>query len=65
MVDEYLELARSTALYFLERFCEGIIACYGVDICRQLSVVDTQHLLAKAEEFGFPGLLGSINCMHW
>ncbi|XP_051202538.2 uncharacterized protein [Lolium perenne] len=33
--------------------------------CRRPTVEDTQHLLAKAEERGFPGMLGSIDCMHW
>jgi hypothetical protein len=64
-IDEYLELARSTALDCLEKFYEGIIDCYGDEFCRQPNIVDTQCLLAKAEERGFPGMLGSIDCMHW
>jgi hypothetical protein len=61
-IDEYLKLARSTALDYLEKFCEGIIRCYGDEFCRRPNIVDTQRLLAKAEERGFPG---SIDCMHW
>jgi hypothetical protein len=64
-IDEYLKLARSTALDCLEKFCEGIIHCYGDEFCCRPNIVDTQCLLAKAEERGFPGMLGSINCMHW
>jgi hypothetical protein len=33
-IDEYLKLARSTALECLEKFCEGIIHCYGEEFCR-------------------------------
>jgi hypothetical protein len=33
-IDEYLKLARSTALDCLEKFCEGIIHCYGDEFCR-------------------------------
>jgi hypothetical protein len=32
---------------------------------RRPTVADTQHLLAKAEERGFPDMLGSIDYMHW
>ena len=64
-VDEYLKLGKSTALECLEKFCEGIIDCYGAEFCRRPTVADTQRLLAKAEERGFPGMLGSIDCMHW
>jgi hypothetical protein len=64
-IDEYLKLARSTTLECLEKFCEGIIHCYGKEFCRRPNVVDSEHLLAKAEEHGFLGMLGSINCMHW
>ena len=64
-IDEYLKLARSTALECLEKFCEGIIHCYKEEFCRRPNVADIQRLLAKAEERGFPGMLGSIDCMHW
>jgi hypothetical protein len=64
-IDEWLKLARQTSSECLERFCEGIIHCYGDDFCRRPNVADTQRLLAKAEERGFPGMLGSIDCMHW
>lgn len=64
-VDDWLKLARQTSSDCLERFCEGIIHCYGDEFCRRPTVADTQRLLAKAEARGFPGMLGSIDCMHW
>ena len=64
-IDDWLKLARQTSSKVLERFCEGIIHCYGDEFCRRPNVADTQRLLAKAEERGFPGMLGSIDCMHW
>ena len=64
-IDEWLKLARTTSSECLDQFCEGIIECYGEEYCRRPNVEDTQRLLAKAEERGFPGMLGSIDCMHW
>lgn len=65
LVDEYLKLGRTTAVKILEKFCEGIIACYGPEFMRKPTPEDVQRLLAKAEERGMPGMLGSIDCMHW
>jgi hypothetical protein len=64
-VDEYIKLGRSTVVECLENICEGVIQCYDAEFCRGPTVADTQRLLAKAEERGFPGTLGSIDCMHW
>ena len=64
-VDEWLKLARATSAECLEKFCEGIIHCYEAEFCRRPTVADTHRLLAVAEERGFPGMLGSIDCMHW
>jgi hypothetical protein len=53
------------ALECLEKFSEAIIHCYGEDFCHRPNVTDTHYLLAKVEECGFPGMLESIDCMHW
>jgi hypothetical protein len=34
------------------------------EFLRRPTVVDTQHLVAKAEERGFPDMLGSIYYMY-
>jgi hypothetical protein len=64
-IDEYLKLGKTTALECPEYYCLGIIGCFGDDFLRRHTVADTQRLLAKAEERGFLGMLGSIDCMYW
>jgi hypothetical protein len=63
-IDEYLKLGKTTALECLEYYCSDIIEYFGDEFLRCSTVADTQCLLAKAEERGFPGMLGSIDCMH-
>jgi hypothetical protein len=64
MIDEYMKLGKSTVLECLEYYCLGIIECFGAEFLRCPTVVDTQHLLAKAEECVFSGMLDSIDCKH-
>jgi hypothetical protein len=64
-IDEYLKLGKTTALECLEYYCSGIIECFRDEFLRRPTIVDTQHLLAKAEKRGFPSMLGSIDYMHW
>jgi hypothetical protein len=64
-IDEYLKLGKSTALECLEYYYLSIIECFGDAFLHRHAVVDTQHLLAKAEEHEFSGILGSIDYMHW
>jgi hypothetical protein len=64
-IDEYLKLGKSTALECLEYYCAGIIEYFGAEFLRRPTVVDTQCLLAKAEERGFLGMLGIIDCIYW
>jgi hypothetical protein len=54
MIDEYLKLGKSTALKYLEYYCADIIEYFGAEFLCRPTVADTQHLLAKAEERGFP-----------
>jgi hypothetical protein len=64
-IDEYLKLRKSTNLECLEYYCSSIIECFRAEFLRRAVVADTQCLLAKAEEYRFFGMLGSIDCMHW
>jgi hypothetical protein len=64
-VDEYVQIGKSTAMECLERFAEGVIDKFGGEYLRGPTSVDIQRLLQIGEGCGFPGMLGSIGCMHW
>uniref|UniRef100_A0A0D3CUL8 DDE Tnp4 domain-containing protein n=1 Tax=Brassica oleracea var. oleracea TaxID=109376 RepID=A0A0D3CUL8_BRAOL len=64
-VDEYLRLGETTALLCLEHFVQGIIDLFGEEYLRRPTPEDLQRLLDTGEERGFPGMIGSIDCMHW
>jgi hypothetical protein len=63
-LDEYLKLGKTIALECLEYYCLNIIECFGDELFRRSTVIDTQRLLVKAEEHEFSAILGSIDCMH-
>ncbi|XP_009150828.2 putative nuclease HARBI1 [Brassica rapa] len=63
--DEYLRLGESTALSCLHHFTDGIIQLFGKEYLRRPTPEDLQRLLDIGEKRGFPGMVGSIDCMHW
>jgi hypothetical protein len=63
-IDEYMKLGKTIVLVCLEYYYSGIIEYFGDEFLRRPTVTDTQRLLAKTEEHGFPGILWSIYCMH-
>ncbi|KAK1662011.1 hypothetical protein QYE76_050170 [Lolium multiflorum] len=63
--DEYLRMGESTCLEAMYRFCRAVIAVFGEYYCREPTVEDTRRLLSINESRGFPGMIGSIDCMHW
>uniref|UniRef100_A0A0D3CV48 DDE Tnp4 domain-containing protein n=1 Tax=Brassica oleracea var. oleracea TaxID=109376 RepID=A0A0D3CV48_BRAOL len=64
-VDEYLRLGETTTRSCVEHFVEGIIYLFGDEYLRRPTPADLQRLLDIGELRGFPGMIGSIDCMHW
>ena len=44
---------------------QGVIEVFGPEYLRRPTVEDTERFLQVGEARGFPGMLGSIDCMHW
>ncbi|XP_062195309.1 uncharacterized protein LOC133898645 [Phragmites australis] len=63
--DDYIRIAESTAVESLKRFVKAIVEIFGDEYLRSPNDNDTARLLAIGEQKGFPGMLGSIDCMHW
>ena len=64
-VDEYVQIGTSTAREALNHFCSVVIAAFGEEYLFSPTPVDVARLLQEGERRGFPGMLGSIDCMHW
>ncbi|KAH9607977.1 hypothetical protein KSS87_009667 [Heliosperma pusillum] len=64
-IDEYLRVGESTARECLQYFTDAVISHFGTEYLRLPTVEDTQRLLQIGASRGFPGMLGSIDCMHW
>ena len=64
-VDEYIRTGESTAIESLIRFVKVVIAMFSDHYLRSPINIDIARLLQTGEQRGFPGMLGSIDCMHW
>jgi hypothetical protein len=64
-VDEYIQIGESTARECLHHFCRGIIAYFSGWYLRTPNEADITRIMHHSESRGFPGMLGSIDCMHW
>ena len=64
-MDQYIRIGESTIIESLRRFVRGIIEVFGDEYLRSPNEQDAARLLAIGECRGFPGMLGSIDCMHW
>ena len=65
MSDEYHQLGDSTAMESLYRFTYAVIGAFEGYYLRRPTSADINFLLQQNASRGFPGMLGSIDCMHW
>ncbi|XP_035845092.1 uncharacterized protein LOC110931239 [Helianthus annuus] len=65
-LDEYLQMSARTSRECLYRFCHNVVKLYSKQYLRKPNVCDVQQLYEAHEaRHRFPGMLGSIDCMHW
>jgi hypothetical protein len=63
--DENLRIAETIVIECMNNFCRGVIECFSPTYLRKPTIEDIQMLLRIGEARGFPGMLGSVDCMHW
>ena len=63
--DDFLDIAKFTALEVLQHFTRAIWNVYHQEYLRRPTKADLRRLLDKAAIRGFPGMVGSLDCMHW
>jgi hypothetical protein len=49
----------------MDWFCNAIVAMYKFKYLRKPNPEDLIRLLKIGSKRGFPGMLGSVDCMHW
>lgn len=64
-LDEFIRMGESTALETMKTFCSSVIRLFGPEYLRKPTQFDLELLLAENAARGFPGMIGSLDCMHW
>ena len=63
-MDEYIKIGAETARQSLEHFVDGVIEIFGEEYLRRPNVQDMQRILHDGYQHGFPGMMGSVDCMQ-
>ncbi|TVU18572.1 hypothetical protein EJB05_34679, partial [Eragrostis curvula] len=64
-LDDYVRMGESTIIECLNHFVQAVVEVFGEEYLRAPNAQDTARLMAVNSARGFPGMLGSIDCMHW
>nr|XP_043638154.1 uncharacterized protein LOC122609161 [Erigeron canadensis] len=66
VLDEYLEMGAQTSADSLNCFCKYVVQLCHSEFLRKPTQEDVNRVTAKHEAVhGFPGMLGSVDCMYW
>lgn len=63
--NKYLWISETTIWQSWVHFCQGMIEIYGKQYLWLPNDHNLQFLLQIGKAWGLPGMLGSIECMHW
>ena len=64
-LNEYVRIGETTTIECVKRFCHGVVEIFGSEYRKSPNAADISRLLRKANQRGFSGMLGSLDCMHW
>jgi hypothetical protein len=64
-MDEYVRMGESTAIESLKKFVKAVVSIFSDEYLRSPNNENIARLLEVGQSLGFPGMLGSIDCMHW
>jgi hypothetical protein len=62
--DEYLQLSETTLLECMSFFCDAVVSIFSTKYLQYPTASNLERLLTVGAKRGFPGMLGSLNCMH-
>ncbi|XP_071718170.1 uncharacterized protein [Rutidosis leptorrhynchoides] len=66
LFDEYIKIGEKTAAFCLDNFCRCVFHLFAPVYLRKPIADDIARLYNfYAQKHGLPGMLGSIDCMHW
>ena len=63
--DKYLQLSETSSLKSMDNFCNAVVSIFSEEYLRHPTPEDLERLLNIGAKRGFPGMLGSLDCMHW
>ncbi|XP_047943039.1 uncharacterized protein LOC125189855 [Salvia hispanica] len=67
MFDEYLHVSDHTGRECLAKLCLAVVEAFKDTYLRKPTTDDTRMMvnMHELQVHDFPGMLGSINCLHW
>ncbi|KAE9164971.1 hypothetical protein PF005_g29804 [Phytophthora fragariae] len=64
-LDDVVKVAESTLLAYTKKFCRAVVEVFEEEYLREPTRDDIERQLERSAARGFPGCLGSLDCMHW
>ena len=64
-LDDSLKIAASTVLKTVKEFVKTIISVFEPEYLRPPNQDEINRMLRTNAARGFPGMIGSVDCMHW